>query len=161
MRIVAIDPADPRVAPLLEAHLRHSWDATPQTSNHTMTAGAMAKDHVSLFAAFDDADTVGCGGLKDLGDGQFEVKSVHVSEAARGRGVARAIMAHLTAEAQRRGARALVLETGSEILSEYDAARALYERLGFHYCGPIPGYAPDPNSAFMRLPLDGAAEGSG
>jgi putative acetyltransferase len=49
-----------------------------------------------------------------------------------------------------------VLETGSDLLPEYDAARALYEKLGYAYCAPIPGYDADPNSAFMRLELAGA-----
>ncbi|MEM9124700.1 MAG: GNAT family N-acetyltransferase, partial [Pseudomonadota bacterium] len=39
-------------------------------------------------------------------------------------------------------------------LPEYDAARKLYEALGYSYCGPIFGYTPDPNSAFMRLTLE-------
>jgi len=62
-------------------------------------------------------------------------------------------MLDLVERAIAQGLSALVLETGSERLSDYDAVRGLYERLGYVYCGPIPGYEPDPNSAFMRLDL--------
>lgn len=107
-----------------------------------------------MFGVFDGDEVIGCGGLKPLGAGMAEVKSVHVSETARGRGVARVLMTHLHAHAAQIGVHTLVLETGADHLGEYDAARGLYERLGYAYCGPIPGYAPDPNSAFMRLVLE-------
>jgi putative acetyltransferase len=81
------------------------------------------------------------------------VKSVYVAAAARGRGLARKIMQHLESEARSSGVTALVLETGSDLLPDYDAARALYEKLGYDYCGPFQGYTADPNSAFMRLAL--------
>ena len=63
------------------------------------------------------------------------------------------IMNHLADLARAEGVSALVLETGANHLSEYDAARKLYETLGYSYCGPIYGYDADPNSAFMRLDL--------
>jgi putative acetyltransferase len=46
-----------------------------------------------------------------------------------------------------------VLETGSERVPGYDAARALYQRLGYRRCGVLPGYWRDPNSVFLRLDL--------
>jgi putative acetyltransferase len=45
------------------------------------------------------------------------------------------------------------LETGSDHLTGFEAARALYERLGYQYCGVLPGYQPDPLSVFMRYDL--------
>ncbi|MFC3614636.1 GNAT family N-acetyltransferase [Lutimaribacter marinistellae] len=147
------DPQAPDMAPLLRAHLEHSWTATPQTSNHTMDAQALAEPGIAFFALYENGEVLACGALKSLDDGTAEVKSVHVVERARGRGLARRIMAHLDAVARDRGHSALVLETGADHLPEYAAARALYERLGYEYCSPIPGYGPDPNSAFMRLDL--------
>ena len=153
-RVEGILPTDRRVQDLIVAHLDHSWDATPQTSNHTMSAADMAADGVELFAIFENDIAVGVGGLKDLGQGEVEVKSVHVAAQARGKGVARDIMTHLQHVARANGAKAMDLETGSDLLPEYDAARRLYERLGFEYCGPIFGYTEDPNSVFMRLLLE-------
>ncbi len=147
------DPLDPKVRPLIEAHLAHSWESTPETSIHTMTPEDIARTDMRFWAIFDGDRAVACGALKPLEDGSVEVKSVHVAKAERGKGHARRIMAHLIDVARDQGHTAVVLETGSEVLPAFDAARALYERMGFAYCGPIPGYGPDENSAFMRLDL--------
>lgn len=147
------DPGAKDVRPLIEAHLAHSQDAGPDESNHTMGVDSLREPDIRFWVLFDDETPLGCGALKTLEDGTAEVKSVHVAAAARGRGLARDLMAHLEAEARHSGASALVLETGAEHLDEYRAARKLYEALGYSYCGPIHGYLDDPNSAFMRLEL--------
>nr|WP_174838725.1 MULTISPECIES: GNAT family N-acetyltransferase [unclassified Ruegeria] len=134
--------------------MAHSWDATPQTSNHTLDVEALREPGIRFWALYEGNTALGCGALKTLPDGTAEVKSVHVIAAARGRGLARIMMTHLADLAQREGLSALVLETGAAHLPEYDAARKLYAALGYSYCDPIYGYAPDPNSAFMRLALE-------
>ncbi|WP_120631572.1 GNAT family N-acetyltransferase [Ruegeria sp. EL01] len=148
------DPGANDLRPIIQAHLAHSWDATPQTSNHTMDVDALREPGIRFWALYDAGQPLGCGALKALPDGTAEVKSVHVLAAARGRGLARVMMTHLTDTARAEGVSALVLETGAAHLTEYDAARKLYETLGYSYCGPIYGYDHDPNSAFMRLALE-------
>ncbi|KUJ76223.1 acetyltransferase [Ruegeria marisrubri] len=148
------DPASDDLRPILQAHLAHSAQAGPAESNHTMDADALREPGVRFWALYDDGVPLGCGALKALPDGTAEVKSVHVLAAARGRGLARVMMDHLAEQARESGASALVLETGAAHLAEYDAARKLYEALGYSYCDPIYGYAEDPNSAFMRLALE-------
>ncbi len=147
------DPGAKDLRPIILAHLAHSWDATPQTSNHTLDIDALREPGIRFWALYEAGKPLGCGALKALPDGTAEVKSVHVVAAARGRGLARVIMNHLADLARAEGVSALVLETGANHLSEYDAARKLYETLGYSYCGPIYGYDADPNSAFMRLDL--------
>ncbi len=147
------DPGAKDLRPIIQAHLAHSWEATPQTSNHTLDIDALREPGIRFWALYEENRPLGCGALKVLPDGTAEVKSVHVIAAARGRGLARVIMTHLADMAQTEGISALVLETGAEHLTVYDAARKLYETLGYSYCGPIYGYDPDPNSAFMRLDL--------
>lgn len=147
------DPVAADVRPLIAAHLAHSQDAGPDESNHTMGAEALRAPDIRFWVLYDGDTPLGCGALKALPDGTAEVKSVHVAEAARGRGLARYLMAHLEHAARESGAVAMVLETGAAHLAEYDAARKLYEALGYAYCGPIHGYEADPNSAFMRLGL--------
>ncbi len=147
------DPGAKDLRPIIQAHLAHSWDATPQTSNHTLDIDALREPGIRFWAIYEAGKPLGCGALKALPDGTAEVKSVHVVAAARGRGLARVIMNHLADLARAEGVSALVLETGANHLSEYDAARKLYETLGYSYCGPIYGYDADPNSAFMRLDL--------
>ncbi|MEX0277710.1 MAG: GNAT family N-acetyltransferase [Ruegeria sp.] len=148
-----VDPGTEDVRPIIEAHLAHSWDATPQTSNHTMDVDSLREPGIRFWALYEAGKPLGCGALKALPDGTAEVKSVHVVAAARGRGLARIMMTHLADLARAEGVRALVLETGADHLSEYDAARKLYESLGYAYCDPIYGYEDDFNSAFMRLSL--------
>ncbi|CUK01744.1 putative N-acetyltransferase YsnE [Ruegeria denitrificans] len=148
------DPGAEDLRPIIQAHLAHSWDATPQTSNHTLDVDALREPGIRFWAIYEDDAPLGCGALKALPDGTAEVKSVHILPQARGRGLARTMMDHLANLARSEGVSALVLETGAALLTEYDAARKLYEALGYSYCGPIFGYEADPNSAFMRLGLE-------
>ena len=99
---------------------------------------------------------MGCAALKSLPDGVVEIKSMHVLKQARGRGIARVLLAFLIGKARSDDRREMVLETGS--MDAYAAARALYESSGFCDCDPIPGYCEDPNSVYMRLALDPARQ---
>lgn len=80
-----------------------------------------------------DGTPVGCGGWRDLGDGRAEVKRMFTSPAARGRGVARALLAELERTAAAAGHRTVVLETGLR----QPEAMELYVSAGY---GPIEGF---------------------
>jgi len=153
LRIRPADPASDAIRPIIEAHLAFSRAETPETSCHVMQPEELAEPGVRFWALYRDGRALGIGALKDVSEDVAEVKSVHVIAAARGAGLAEQIMRHLEQEARAAGRARLVLETGSDILPGYAAARRLYERLGYAYCGPIPGYDPDPNSAFMTRTL--------
>ena len=148
------DPTSDVLRLLIEAHCVHSETAGSAASNHTMDAAALAGLGIWFWVLCEADKPVGCGALKALPDGSAEVKSVHILTAERGRGLARVMMVHLADLARAEGFLALVLETGSAHLPEYDAVRRLYETLGYSYCGPIFGYEADPNSAFMRLAIE-------
>ncbi|WP_298850402.1 GNAT family N-acetyltransferase [uncultured Ruegeria sp.] len=154
------DPTSDELRPIVEAHFAHSERAGPAESNHTMSVDSLAGPGIGFYVIYDGQQALGCGALKALPDGTAEVKSVHILEQARGRGLARVMMNHLAELARADGAKALVLETGAEHLPEYDAARKLYEALGYSYCDPIFGYGDDPNSAFMRLGLESCPQKS-
>ena len=81
-----------------------------------------------------------------------EVKSMHTAQAARGRGVARALVDHLVGVARERGYRRVSLETGAG--PAFAPARALYATAGFAPCGPFAGYRPSADSAYMTLSLE-------
>ena len=147
------DPACPKVRPLIEGNQSHGALATDASSDHTFGVEALCNSEVRFFAAFDGDRALGCGAYKALSNGSAEVKSVYVAQTARGRGVARILMDHLANQARQEGFSALVLETGSALCPEYDAARTLYENLRYSYCPPFEGYEADPMSVFMRLPL--------
>ena len=73
--------------------------------------------------------------------------------AHRRKGVARAMLQHIIAEARNRSYTRLSLETGS--MPAFEAARRLYESFGFTYCSPFAGYIEDANSVFLTRVLDG------
>lgn len=156
LTITRADPGGPSVLPLIHAHLAYSHATTPKDSNHALNVTALQAPDIRFWCVADAGTVVGCGALKALPSRLAEVKSVHVVSAARGRGIAQALMRHLVDVARRDGTRALVLETGSG--PDFAPARRLYERLGFTHCGPIPGYVADPHSAFLHPALGPAAE---
>ncbi|MFJ6000699.1 GNAT family N-acetyltransferase [Arthrobacter sp. NPDC092385] len=92
-------------------------------------------DDVPFFvvARTSDGAAVGCGGLRPLGDGGWEVKRMYVRPAYRGKGVATAVLRRIEEEARVVGCDELLLETGTE---QPDAMR-FYEREGYRR---IPGF---------------------
>jgi GNAT superfamily N-acetyltransferase len=93
---------------------------------------------------------VACGGLRAFGPGVAELKRMYVSPAARGRGVARVLLAHLEGLARARGYRAMRLEAGTR---QPEALR-LYEAAGYRAVTPGWGeWADDPLSVFLEKSL--------
>ena len=76
---------------------------------------------------------------------------MRTTAAARGRGVAATVLAHLLDAARDRGLDRVSLETGTE--DYFAAARRLYARHGFVPCAPFADYTDDPNSAYLTLAL--------
>ena len=76
---------------------------------------------------------------------------MRTAEAARGRGVAGAVLAALVAHARERGWAALLLETGTQPF--FAPATRLYLRHGFAPRGPFGAYRVDPNSRYLELRL--------
>ena len=89
----------------------------------------------------------------------MEVKSVHVASRARGRGIARTLMLTLHEIAAQSGARALLLETGSDQLPPFDAARALYLGAGWVRTGRRPRYYRTPQGAAVDAEIMGKTFG--
>jgi GNAT superfamily N-acetyltransferase len=81
--------------------------------------------------------------LVDGSDRTAEVKRMYVVPAARGRGLARAMLAHLEATAREAGAEVMVLETGSA----QPEAIALYESSGY---ARIPAFGYYKDSPMVR-----------
>jgi acetyltransferase len=106
------------------------------------SVGAALRDgsRVLLAACGPDGAIVGSGQL-DLATRpnalhRAEVVKVMVHRAARRRGVGRALMLALEAEARRRGRTTLVLDT-----RQGDPSEALYRALGWTLAGTVPRYA--------------------
>jgi ribosomal protein S18 acetylase RimI-like enzyme len=81
----------------------------------------------------------GCGGIRDLGDGRWEVKHLWMRPAVRGGGHGRALLSELERRAIARGATELVLDTNDSLV----AAGALYASAGFERIEP---YNDNPNA---------------
>ncbi|SDL68417.1 GNAT family N-acetyltransferase [Arthrobacter sp. ok362] len=140
------------VQQLLDEHLADMYATSPPESVHALDPAALAGPGISFWTAREDSQLLGCAALKRLAPGDAEIKSMRTANAARGRGVASALLRHLLAEARHSGYRRLFLETGSQAF--FAPARRLYARHGFTDCPPFAGYEPDPNSVFMTLQLD-------
>jgi len=81
----------------------------------------------AFFVARLDGGAVGCGGFMALDAETAEIKRVWTSPAARGLGVARAVLGAIEAEARARGFRRLRLDTNRALVE----AQAMYLRAGY------------------------------
>lgn len=151
MLVAADDPRAPDVLALLEAHLALMRATSPPEDVHALDVDGLLDASVSFFSCREDGLLLGVGALKAIGDGHAEVKSMHTTAAARGRGVARLLLDHLLATARDRGLSRVSLETGSQ--PAFLPARTLYASAGFVECGPFGSYAASPHSTFMTLAL--------
>lgn len=93
---------------------------------------------VFLVVELDGAD-VGCGGIRSLGAGHFEVKHLWLQPATQGRGLGRALLAELERLAVELGATELVLDTNASL----EAAGGLYRSSGYVDSEP---YNDNPNA---------------
>ena len=142
---------DARVQQLLTDHVADMYATSPAESVHALDLDALRGPGLAFWSVWDGQLAVGCGALKILDDGDVELKSMRTSAASRGKGVGTALLQHLLDEARRRGAKRVLLETGSQLF--FAPARRLYERHQFSQRGPFGGYAEDPNSCFYELML--------
>jgi putative acetyltransferase len=121
----------------------------PAESNHLVDIESLARPEVQFLVAREAGRALGCGAFVLGAGGQAEMKRVFVDPAARGKGVARAIMAALEREAARLGVTLMQLETGIR----QPEAIALYRKFGYVERGPFGSYKPDPLSLFMEKRL--------
>ncbi|WP_330475361.1 GNAT family N-acetyltransferase [Terrabacter sp. C0L_2] len=151
MRITVDDLTDPAVIDLLHGHVAQLRSMSPPESTHALDLDGLRAPGVTLWVARDGDAVLGCGALAEAGPGHGEVKSMRTAPDAQRRGVARAVLGEILAEARRRGLARVSLETGSDDF--FAPARALYAAHGFTECEPFGGYRPDPLSTFMTLEL--------
>jgi uncharacterized protein len=149
MRVALESPDQPDVLQLIDELDAYQDTLYPPESRHALDLASLKQPRV-LFAVARAADgaAIGCAAVVlDLPHG--ELKRMYVRPAARGQGVAQALMALLEARARAVGCRLLQLETGPR----QPEALALYARLGFGRCARFGGYRDDPLSVFMEKVL--------
>lgn len=160
LSIAQESPAQHEVGHLLRQSDGHAGSLYPAESNHLVDARALMASNVRFFVARWESRAVGCGAMViDEDDGSAELKRMFVSPAARGRGIARALLELIEERGRSLGLRQLLLETGVRSVE----ALGLYRRHGYRERGPFGGYGPDPLSVFMEkslAPRGGADEGA-
>jgi putative acetyltransferase len=152
IRISIDDPRASDVRGLVERHLTFARSYKPPRDVHALDVAGLLDPAVTFFSCRADGKLLAVGALKRLDRLHAELKSMHTAEAARGRGIGRAMVAHLICEACARGYRQVSLKTGSQ--PAFAPARALYTSAGFTPCGPFGDYRPSSASTFMTLSLD-------
>jgi putative acetyltransferase len=120
---------------------------------HGLQLDAIFQPGIHFFLARRAGEALGCCGVA-LYPGFAEVKRMFVSQAARGQGIADAIMDRLADVARQSGRPLLRLETGDC----QQAAIGFYRRYGFGFCGPFEPYSTMPpeniaTSVFMEKRL--------
>ena len=90
-----------------------------------------------ILMALEGGEAIGCVALIAMKDNGFEVAKMAVTEAYKGRGIGRELMAACIEHAQSAGARRLYLETNSTLAP----ALGLYRRFGFQ---PVQPTQPSP-----------------
>jgi putative acetyltransferase len=149
MHITFESPDQPEVIDLIAELDAYQDTLYPPESRHALDLASLKQPNV-LFVVARDEDTraVGCGAA--VFHREFaEVKRMYVHPLARGRGVARRLLAMLESGAAQRECDLLRLETGPL----QPEAIALYSACGYFRRGPFAGYRDDPLSVFMEKQL--------
>jgi putative acetyltransferase len=150
-RIAVDDPRNADVRALLERHLEFALAQTPPEHSFALGLTGLLDPAITLFSYRENGRLLGIGAIKRLSADHAEIKSMHTAEAARGRGVGRALLGKLLAVARDGGFRRVSLETGT--MAAFAPARAMYEGAGFLPCGPFGGYQSSEDNCFMTLDL--------
>ncbi len=141
---IAREPFDAPDSAALRQAQRDELDARYGRDDHEPGEVPTAASVPVFFVARDaDGRAIGCGGLRPLADGGAEIKRMYVDPAARGTGVATALLRAIEDAARSLGETRLLLETGD---GQPDAIR-FYEREGYT---PIPLFGPYVGSALSR-----------
>ena len=149
MKISIESPDQPELLALIDALDAYQKPLYPAESHHGIDIAALMAPEVRFAVARDtQGGALGIGAVV-LQPAFGELKRMYVPPAHRGRGIARALLATLEAQARAAGVGALRLETGIR----QPEALALYEGAGFVRCGPFGDYVDDPFSVFMVKPL--------
>ncbi len=121
----------------------------PGANHFRLDPDEVADGQGVFLIASSSGKPVGCGAVRRIEGRTGEIKRMYVSPDARGRGIGRAVLAALEAEARTLGIARLVLETGLR----QGEALALYEGAGFSRIPAFGEYVNSPLSVCMAKDL--------
>lgn len=142
------DPRQPQAAALLRQSHALMQSLFPPEDNFYLDIDDLVAPHIHFFTAREGDDVLGTVALMVKAD-YGEVKSMFVSEDARGKGVGAALLRQIEDAAREEGIPVLRLETGNIL----HAAHRLYARQGFSECGVFGDYEDANSSIFMEKAL--------
>lgn len=146
MPIALESPDQPDVHTLIAELDSYLYALYPAENVYALDVASLLQPNVLFAVARDDAGTaLGCAAMLVTPE-YGEIKRMYVRPAARGQGLARQLIVALEEEARFHECPAIVLETGPA----QPEALALYERMGYQYCGAFGDYPEHPFSVFMR-----------
>jgi len=123
----------------LDADLSGPYSAD---QHHALAVEKLFQPDVRFFVVQRDGATVACGGV-GFYDGYAELKRMYAKPEVRGKGVAKAVLHQLEAEARATGITRVRIETGN---LQHEAMR-FYERAGYVQCAAFGPYATMPPNA--------------
>jgi putative acetyltransferase len=150
-RIAEDDLQGDEIRALLELHMQHMLDSSPEGSTHFLDIDGLRRPDVTFWSIWDGEQLAGCGALREIDPGHGELKSMRTAPEHLGRGVGRTLLTFIVEQARARRYQRVSLETGSA--PAFDAALYLYASFGFEPCGPFADYVEDPFSRFFTLAL--------
>lgn len=142
------DPHHPQATALLRQSHGLMQSLFPPEDNFYLDIDDLVAPNIHFYTARDGDQILGTGALM-VKDTYGEVKSMFVAEAARGKGVAAALLRQIEDTAREEGLPMLKLETGNVL----HAAHRLYARHGFTECGVFGDYVTAKSSIFMEKAL--------
>lgn len=145
------DPREPDISALLATHLAFSHEQSPPEHVHALDVDGLSGAGVSFYSLRRDGELLAVGALREIGPGHGEIKSMHTTTTARGRGIGRLMLNHLLEVARSRGYSRVSLETGT--MEAFAPARRLYESAGFVVTPPFGPYWENEFSVCMTLEL--------
>ena len=143
-------PTDPALAALHEARVAFANEGYQPEECFTPPIADLEKPEMRFRVAQRGGRPVGMVALRLDPSGYGEVKALYIDEAARGAGLARALMAEIEDVARAEGVTLLRLETGIH----HHGALAFYPREGWHEIGRFDPYPPNDTSIFFEKRLD-------
>jgi putative acetyltransferase len=150
-RIIVDDLEGAEIRELLRLHAEGMLANSPKDACHFLDLTGLQRPDVTVWSLWHGDDLAGCGALREIEPDHGEVKSMRTAPDHLGRGVGRALLAHIVNTAEQRAYRRLSLETGTG--DAFAAAIHLYERAGFRRCGPFGDYVDNEFSQFFTLEL--------
>jgi len=141
----------PDFVALIHEHMESAAKNSPPGGVRALDVAALRAPEVSVWSLFANGHLAGCGAIKELNQEHGEIKSMRTATKFLRQGVASFILDHLIHQARQRGYCRLSLETGAT--ESFAAARALYSRFGFAFCGPSASYVDESFSVYMTRDL--------